>query len=64
MKVMNIIGKFRQIANVDLYSLLVMPQERISLIGEEIPLFHSIFWLLSMEFKMLRDLIGPAKSTA
>ena len=38
--------------------------ERFSFIGNSSPLFHTMFWLLSMEFKMVRDLIGPAKSMA
>ena len=28
------------------------------------PLFHAMFWLLPIEFKVLRDLIGPAKPIA
>ena len=50
--------------NFHLPALLAVPYEQVSLIGEQTPLSHTMFWLFSMEFKVLRDLIGPAKSMA
>ena len=38
-----------------------MLQERVSVVSEEAHLSHAMFWSLSIEFKKLGDLIGPAK---
>ena len=39
-----------------------MLQECISVIRELAPLSHAMIYLLSTEFKVLRDLIDPVKS--
>ena len=50
--------------NSHFVSLLAMPWEHVSVIREQGLLFDAMFWLLSPEFKALRDFIGPAKPIA